>query len=80
MLYPLSQLNLDPTTEVVYLITSEDLQAEAEKLLGRKLTEEELYRAAKEAEYGLSEGSDIVFETAIRDAVREQEKDAAGGD
>lgn len=70
-MHPLQQLNLDPETEVVYLITAEDIQAVALEKLGRKLTDDELYMAAKEAAYGLSEGSDIVFETAVMDAVKE---------
>lgn len=54
---------------IIFAIKIKDLQNEAIQRIGRKLTEEELYQASKGIESGLSFGVDIVFRTAIEEAV-----------
>jgi len=54
---------------VVFAVRIEDLQGEAIQRIGRELTEEELYKASKGIEFGLSFDIDTVFETAIEEAV-----------
>jgi len=53
----------------VFLVIVEDLQQEAHGLIGRKLTEEEIYSASKGVEAGLCSCLDIVLRTAIEEAV-----------
>ena len=55
---------------ILFVVTEDDVQEVAKRVLGRKLTEEELYRASKGVEEGLSYGLDIVLETAVKDAVK----------
>ena len=56
--------------EYIFSITVEWVQLEAERLIGRKLTTEELYSVKKGIEWGLLTDIDTVFETAIRNAAR----------
>jgi len=55
--------------DAVFAIRIEDLQGEAIQRIGRKLTKEELYKASKGIEAGLSFDNDVVFATAIEEAV-----------
>lgn len=55
--------------EILFSVTAEELQNEAVNRIGRKLTDEELYSAQKGIESGLSFGIEIIFKTAIDDAV-----------
>jgi hypothetical protein len=54
---------------IIFSITAEDLQQEAIRCLGRRLTDEELDIATKCIDGGLSTGIDTVFKTAIEEAV-----------
>jgi len=54
---------------ILFVVTEDDVQEVARRILGRELTEEELYRASKGIEAGLSHCLDIVLETAVKDAV-----------
>lgn len=53
----------------VFTMMVEDLQQEAEKLIGRRLTEDEIINATKGVEAGLLFDLDAVFATAIEEAV-----------
>ena len=55
--------------DIIFAIKIKDLQGEAIQRIGRKLTEEELYQASKGIESGLSFGLDIIFKTAIEEAI-----------
>jgi hypothetical protein len=57
------------TKNIIFAVTEDDLQKEAEKIIGRKLTEGELHTAKKGIESGLSFDIDTVFKTAIEEAV-----------
>lgn len=53
---------------VMYCIHELDVQIEAEEIIGRKLTEEELYQVQKGIEWGLGTSIDIVYRAAIEEA------------
>lgn len=67
-------MNNKQNSEVIYSITLEDIQNEAIKWIGRKLTDDELYTAKKGIESGLSFDIDTVMKTAINDAVIKNRK------
>ena len=54
---------------ILFVVTEDDIQEVAKRLIGRELTEEELRSASKGVEEGLSHGLDIVLKTAVEDAV-----------
>lgn len=56
-------------TDVIYPITVGDLQNDALKRIGRKLTDDELRIAKKCIESGLSFVMDITLKAAIEEAV-----------
>jgi hypothetical protein len=57
---------------IIFSITAEQLQNEAVKRIGRKLTDNELQTAVKGVESGLSTGLDEILKTAIDEAVAKQ--------
>lgn len=62
-------MNENKGENVIFAIRVKDLQNEAIQRIGRKLTEDELYRTSKGIESGLSFDIDAVFETAIDESV-----------
>jgi len=54
---------------ILFVVTEDDIQEVAKRLIGRELTEEEIRKASKGVEEGLSYGLDIVLKTAVEDAV-----------
>ena len=52
----------------IFLMMVEDLQQEAERLIGRRLTEDEIYLASKCVEAGLLFDMGNVLRTAVEDA------------
>ena len=56
--------------KAIFAVTVEDLQGEAVKRIGRKLSFDELYTAKKCVECGLSSCIDITLRAAIDEAVR----------
>ena len=63
-------MNNNKQNNIIFSITIEELQDEAIRLIGRKLTDEELYTARKGIEAGLSFDIETVFKTAIEEAVK----------
>ncbi len=55
--------------EIIFSVSLEELQQEAIQFIGRNLTSEEIYRASKGIEAGLSFDIETVFKTAIRESV-----------
>ena len=56
-------------SENIFAISVEWVQLEAERMVNRRLTDDELYSVKKGIEWGLTTCIDIVFETAITEAV-----------
>ena len=56
--------------KIVFSVTVEELQQEAILKIGRKLTNEEIYKASKGIEAGLSFDIETVFKTAIEESVK----------
>ena len=55
--------------KILFVVTVGDVQQESIRLIGRKLTDCELYFAAKGIDWGLSTGIYTVFRAAIEEAV-----------
>ena len=55
--------------KTVFIVTVGDIQQESMRLIGRKLTDEELDTATKGIDWGLSFDIDTVFKAAIDEAV-----------
>jgi len=55
--------------EIIYQISTEDVQNEANRIIGRELTDEEMHYAIKGIEAGISCVMDITMKTAIEEAV-----------
>lgn len=58
--------------EYIFSITVEWVQLEAERLVGRRLTDDELSSVKKGIEWGLLTDIDIIFKTAILNAIKTQ--------
>ena len=56
--------------KIVFSVTVGELQQEAILKIGRKLTNEEIYKASKGIEAGLSFDIETVFKTAIEESVK----------
>ncbi len=55
--------------KILFIATVGDIQQESIRLIGRKLTDNELHIAAKGIDWGLSTDVDTVFRAAIEEAV-----------
>ncbi len=55
--------------EIIFSVTTEDLQHEAIRRIGRKLNDDEFYIASKGIDCGLSFDIETVFKSAIEEAV-----------
>ncbi|OHB70337.1 MAG: hypothetical protein A2W23_02455 [Planctomycetes bacterium RBG_16_43_13] len=55
--------------KLVFSITLEDLQSEALRMIGRTLTDEEIYIAKKGLESGLLTSIDVVYRTIFTEMI-----------
>jgi hypothetical protein len=60
-------MNTISTDDLVFYITVEQIQNEALKLLGRKITSSEIYAVSKGIEAGLNFDIDTVYETCFQE-------------
>jgi hypothetical protein len=56
---------------IAFKITNGDIQQESLRIIGRRLTDDELLSAADKIDWGLSTGIYTIFRTAIEDAVKQ---------
>lgn len=62
-------MNSEGNDRIIFSVTEDELQFEAERIIGRRLTDDELAYACKGIEWGLGTGIGIVFDTAIKQSV-----------
>lgn len=60
------QVGSESINKIIFSVTEDELQFEAERIIGRRLTEDELAYACKGIEWGLGTGIEIVFAAAIK--------------
>ena len=63
-------MNDNQNNEIIFSVTVEELQDEAIRRIGRKLTDDELHYAKKGIESGFSSGFITIFDAAIDEAVK----------
>ncbi|MCX7811178.1 MAG: hypothetical protein N2247_09730 [Leptospiraceae bacterium] len=63
-------MNNNKQNNIIFAITIEELQDVTIRVIGKKLTDEELYTARKGIEAGLSFDIETVLRTAIEEAVK----------
>ncbi|MEO8210810.1 MAG: hypothetical protein ABI840_09615 [bacterium] len=56
--------------ENIFKLSYEEIQLEAERMIGRQLTEDELHSVKKGIEWGLLTDIDTVIDTAIMEAIK----------
>jgi hypothetical protein len=65
---------MDEHEEKIFSISVERVQQEVERLIKRRLTDDELYSVKAGIEWRLLSDIDIVFKTAIEEAVNNRNK------
>jgi hypothetical protein len=60
------------TDKAVYTIHESDIQHEAERVLGRKLTEEEMMEAVDALDWGIGESIGIIYHTIFTEILPQQ--------
>ena len=63
------QVESQSIDKIIFSATENELQFEAERIIGRRLSEDELAYACKGIEWGLGTGIEIVFAAAIKQSV-----------
>ena len=66
--FNLTIMNTD--TKTIFSITENDIQIEAKKLIGRKLTADEIQVAKKGLESGILTGIDIIYKTILLEMIK----------
>ncbi|MEK7390647.1 MAG: hypothetical protein AAB635_00740 [Patescibacteria group bacterium] len=61
---------MNTDTKTIFSITENDIQIEAKKLIGRKLTADEIQVAKKGLESGILTGIDIIYKTILLEMIK----------
>ncbi len=56
-------------TKIIFSISEDDVQTEAMERIGRRLTEEEMFIAAKGLEWGMLTGIHIIYKTILTEMI-----------
>lgn len=57
---------------LLFFVSEESVQAVAERQIGRKLDDEELFKVSRGLEWGLGTDFDVVIKVAIEEALKKQ--------
>ncbi len=61
---------MNTDTKTIFSITENDIQIEAKKLIGRKLSADEIQVAKKGLESGILTGIDIIYKTILLEMIK----------
>jgi len=61
---------MNTDTKTIFSITEGDIQIEAQELLGRRLTADEIQIAKKGLESGILTGIDIIYKTILLEMIK----------
>ena len=61
---------MDTDTKIIFSITESDIQDEAKRLIGRRLTNDDIQVAKKGLEHGILTGIDVIYRTILLEMIK----------